>query len=228
MSCREIEEIEEDNNEIVLDNDTSTKESRDIYVAVGKNDANVVKWALDNAVSPGGRVFLVHVFPPVSYIPTPAGRLARSQLSQEHVQVYINEESNKRKNLLLEYTRLCHEAKVVVETMLLESKEAGKAILDLIPVVHISHLVMGTKRSPIQRLLGRRQSTGEYVQKNAPSYCNVAIVYEGKKLKGEYKRVIIDSQIKEATGSVTMAIEQNERPANSLFSECLCFSRKFL
>lgn len=43
----------------------------DVYVAVGKDDTDVLKWVLDNAVSPGSRVFLVHVFPPITHIPTP-------------------------------------------------------------------------------------------------------------------------------------------------------------
>lgn len=40
------------------------------------------------------------------------GRLARSQLSQEQLRVYINEENNRRRNLLQKYIRLCTDAKV--------------------------------------------------------------------------------------------------------------------
>lgn len=58
--------------EIVEDNKTSVSSVKDVYVAVGKDDMDVLKWALDHlAVSPGARVFLVHVFPPITYIPTP-------------------------------------------------------------------------------------------------------------------------------------------------------------
>jgi hypothetical protein len=52
----------------------------DVYVAVGKNDTDVLKWALDHAVSPGARVFLVHVFPPLTYIPTPGKPLYPTRL----------------------------------------------------------------------------------------------------------------------------------------------------
>lgn len=61
----EIVEIGEESKSIV-DGGAS-----DVYVAVGKHDLHVLKWALDHAVSPGTRVFLVHVFPPIAYIPTP-------------------------------------------------------------------------------------------------------------------------------------------------------------
>jgi K+-sensing histidine kinase KdpD len=79
------------------------------------------------------------------------GRLSMSQLSQEQVRVYINEEHNRRRNLLQKYIRLCNEAKVTVDTMLLESDATPKVILDLIPVLNITNLVMGTKRQPYSR-----------------------------------------------------------------------------
>lgn len=52
---------------------TSNKDRRvdDLYVAVGEDDLDVVKWALHHAVSPGARIFLVHVSPPITLIPTP-------------------------------------------------------------------------------------------------------------------------------------------------------------
>jgi hypothetical protein len=118
-----------------------------------------------------------------------------SQLSKEQVRVYINEEHNRRSNLLQKYIRLCNEAKVqycrstfmqpakceliksstnqringwwselfclilvfspiwqvTVDTMLLESDVTAKAILDLIPVLNITSLVIGTKRPPCSR-----------------------------------------------------------------------------
>ena len=63
----EIVEIVEDGKSI------SNKDRRvdDLYVAVGKDDLNVVKWALDHAVSPGSRIFLIHVSSPITLIPTP-------------------------------------------------------------------------------------------------------------------------------------------------------------
>lgn len=44
----------------------------DVYVAVGKDDTDVLNWTLDNAASPGStRVFLVHFYPAISHIPIP-------------------------------------------------------------------------------------------------------------------------------------------------------------
>ena len=43
----------------------------DVYIAVGRDDSDVVKWALQHVLSPGSLVYLVHVYPPITYIPTP-------------------------------------------------------------------------------------------------------------------------------------------------------------
>jgi hypothetical protein len=40
------------------------------------------------------------------------GKLLISQLSEDQVRVYIDEENNKRRNLLQKYVSLCNDAKV--------------------------------------------------------------------------------------------------------------------
>lgn len=67
----EIVEIGEESKSIISSRDGG---ANDVYVAVGKDDIDVLKWALDHAVSPGCCVFLVHVFPPLTYIPTPGNQ----------------------------------------------------------------------------------------------------------------------------------------------------------
>lgn len=68
----EIEEIGEDSkSEVIVSNNKDGGGINDVYVAVGKNDMHVLQWALNHAISPGIRVCLVHVFPPISYIPSP-------------------------------------------------------------------------------------------------------------------------------------------------------------
>ncbi|CAK9330246.1 unnamed protein product [Citrullus colocynthis] len=176
----EIIEIGDESKTVISSRDGG---ATDVYVAVGKDDIDVLKWALDHAVSPGCCVFLVHVFPPLTCITTPVGRLARSQLSQEQLRVYINEENNRRRNLLQKYIRLCTDSKVTVDTLLLESNTTAKAILQLIPVLNITNLVIGTKKPLSTKLLGKRIAKGEYVKKNAPKFCGVTIVYEGKKVE---------------------------------------------
>ncbi|KAL0341565.1 UNVERIFIED_CONTAM: hypothetical protein Scaly_1819100 [Sesamum calycinum] len=204
--------------EIVEESKSRDGGGSDVYVAVGKNDLHVLKWALDHAVSPGSRVFLVHVFPPVSYIPTPVGRLSRSQLSKDQLQVYIREESNKRKHLLEKYIRLCNESKVVVDTMLVESNASTKAILELIPVANITNLVMGTKQSSFSRLSRKGLGKGEYVKKYAPDYCEVTVVHNDRDRKTKDRQSQTSDQI---------VPSQEPRATERHFFECVCFSGKF-
>uniref|UniRef100_A0A2C9UKA6 UspA domain-containing protein n=1 Tax=Manihot esculenta TaxID=3983 RepID=A0A2C9UKA6_MANES len=219
----EIVEIGEDSRSGAFVNSIDAG-ANDVYVAVGKDDLDVLKWALDHVLSSGARVFLVHVFPPITYISTPVGKLSRSQLSQDQVRFYINEEHNRRKNILQKYIRLCNDAKVTVDTMLLESSETAKAILDLIPVLNITHLVMGTTRRPRTRLLKKKLAKAEFVKKNAPDYCEVTIVPDGKKA--------VDEQ--QATELVHPSLPSNPARSNisrsnseKKFLECVCFSGKF-
>ncbi|KAJ8563281.1 hypothetical protein K7X08_031733 [Anisodus acutangulus] len=144
----EIEEIGEDIKSTI----SSKAEINDVYVAVRKNELHALQWTLYHAISPGFRICLVHIFPPIKYIPTPVGNLSKSQLSKMQVQVYTNEESNKRKNLLEKYIRLCNDAKVPVDTVLVESNSPAKALLDLIPIVNITSLSLK---------LGHRVTQGE-------------------------------------------------------------------
>ncbi|KAL6997110.1 hypothetical protein U1Q18_007232, partial [Sarracenia purpurea var. burkii] len=68
----EIVEIGEESGGGDIDSGVNKQQQKDIYVAVGKDDLGAVKWALDHrAASPGARVFLVHIFPPITYISTP-------------------------------------------------------------------------------------------------------------------------------------------------------------
>uniref|UniRef100_A0A6M2FBD9 Uncharacterized protein n=1 Tax=Populus davidiana TaxID=266767 RepID=A0A6M2FBD9_9ROSI len=142
------------------------------------------------------------------------GRLSRSQLSQDQMRFYINEENNRRRNHLQKYISLCVDAKVTVDTMLLESNSTAKAVLELIPVLNIRHLVMGTKRLPRSRLLRKKLAKGEFVKKNAPDYCEVSIIHESKK--------IMDAQPVSSCPQGPDTIRNSEKK----FFELACFSGK--
>ncbi|XP_042497956.1 U-box domain-containing protein 52-like [Macadamia integrifolia] len=216
----EIVEIEDNSKSATSSRDGG--ETKDVYVAVGKEDLDVLKWALDHAVAPGKRVFLVHVFPPIHYITTPVGRLTTSQLSQEQLRPYIQEQNARRRNLLQKYISLCSQVEVVVDTILIESEFTTKAILELIPVLNITSLVMGTKRLPSSRRLRRGLGKGEIVLKNAPNFCDVVIVWEGKKVV-DRKQMIGLNPSSPASSSQRPETAKN---AERNFFECGCFSGK--
>ncbi|XP_043706524.1 U-box domain-containing protein 52-like isoform X2 [Telopea speciosissima] len=217
----EIVEIEDNSNSTTSSRDGG--ETKDIYVAVGKEDLEVLKWALDHSAGPGSRVFLVHVFPPIHYITTPVGRLSTSKLSREQLRPYIQEENARRRNFLQKYINLCSQVKVAVDTILIESDFAAKAILELIPVLNITSLVMGTKRPPSSRRLRRGLGKGEFVHKNAPNFCEVVIVWDGRKIVDRQQIIGVKPSSSPASSSRRPEIAKN---TERNFFECVCFSRK--
>ncbi|PON72271.1 Universal stress protein [Parasponia andersonii] len=196
----------------------------DVYVAVGKDDSDVVKWAIEHVVSPGAKVYLVHIYPPVTYIPTPVGKLSRSQLTQDQVRFYLDEEENRRRNLLQKYITLCNDAKVKVDTVLVEHNATTKAIVDLITFHNITNLVMGIKKPPNLRILKKRLAKGEHVKKSAPEFCEVSIVYEGKKVVDGEKVNGFALHTSHAS-SPRRSSQINRHPQRNMFL-CGCFSGK--
>ncbi|PHT25627.1 hypothetical protein CQW23_34752 [Capsicum baccatum] len=95
--------------------------------------------------------------------------------------------------------------------MLVESNSPAKALLDLIPVVKITSLVIGTRLSRSTRRVRKGQYKGEYVQENSPEFCEVKVVGKVQQPKESFSR------------------RQPEIPRHSdrNFLECICFSRKF-
>ncbi|RVW33657.1 hypothetical protein CK203_092969 [Vitis vinifera] len=72
------------------------------------------------------------------------------------------------------------------DTMLIESDMVGKAILDLIPVLNVRKLVVGAAKSSLRKLRTRRGSgIADQLVQNAPEYCDVKIICEGKEVSIE-------------------------------------------
>ncbi|CAN0900389.1 U-box domain-containing protein 33 [Linum grandiflorum] len=218
----EIVDLEDNNN-----NNNSSGSRRivnDVYVCVGRDDMDALEWAVDHISSPtSSRLFLVHVFPPLRYISTPVGRLAKNQLSKEQLRFYSNEENNRRRNLLQKYIRFCDDAKVAVDTMLLESTETGKAIVDLIPVLNITNLVLGAKLPRSRYHLMKKVGIAEFVKKNAPDYCQVTVVHQGKAVSDD---ALLQEQRKQPSRVHRMASSISYHPQRKLFSCVACFSGK--
>ena len=112
------------------------------------------------------------------------GKIPKNQVSQEQVQSFMDQERNKRRELLQKFLNACSSSKVhkppmyhfkgtclcfwvnlfnlnnnkkklmikqvKVDTILIESEMVSKAILDLIPIVNIRKLVLGTTKSSLR------------------------------------------------------------------------------
>ncbi|XVE56337.1 hypothetical protein DITRI_Ditri04bG0001200 [Diplodiscus trichospermus] len=219
MMSPEIVEIGEESKSFAGSKDASVI-GGDVYVAVGKDDLSVVKWALDHVVSPGARLFLLHVFAPITFVRTPVGKLSKSQLNEQQLRVYVNEENNRRRNLLQKYIRLCIDSKVTVDTVLIESNSMAKAILQLIPVLNITSLVIGTKHPPSSRQRRWKQGIGESIKKHAPDYCEVTIVHDGEKIQDcQQESKLVDPSQESSPRRKGLNSERN-------FFQCVCFTGK--
>ncbi|KAM1245982.1 hypothetical protein ACFX2I_037076 [Malus domestica] len=165
-----------------IDDHSSHDES--VYVGVGKGESSMdaLTWSLKHAVDPSSSttVYLIHVFPEVTYIPSPLGKLPKNQVTSQQVETYMAEERGKRRVLLHKFIDKCSAAKVKVDTILIESDMIGRAILDLIPILNITKLVIGTNRSNLRKVMSKKGSgIGAQILQSAPEGCEVNIICQG-------------------------------------------------
>lgn len=188
-STWEIEEVEPDQPagppppSVGVPQQGAPSDADDVYVAVGKGGSSMaaLSWALGRLTKPRSFVYLVHVFPVVTSIPTPLGMMPKSQASPKQVETYMNQERMKRREMLKKFLDQCRHFQVNVDVYLIESDQIADAIIELIPVLTIKQLVLGVSKSNVRKL--KRESTiAGQIQKNAPLYCEVKIVCDGKEV----------------------------------------------
>ncbi|XP_039688857.1 uncharacterized protein [Medicago truncatula] len=161
-----------------------------VYVAVGTNinggssSMEALSWTLKHAVTPETTtVYLLHVFPQVKLIPTPLGKIPRSHVNVEHVNIHLTQVKSKRKLLLQKFMKLCIESEVKVEMMLIEGDNVGEAIVDLVGNLNIRKLVIGTTQSNLSKKgPGKQNSIADMVLKTVQESCDVKIICEGKEV----------------------------------------------
>ncbi|OMO76985.1 Rossmann-like alpha/beta/alpha sandwich [Corchorus capsularis] len=198
-----------------------------VYVAVGKSDSSMdaLCWTLShffNNNNTSSILYLIHVFPHIRYIPSPLGMLPKSQVSPIQLETYMSQERDKRRQLLQKFIDICSASKVKVETMLIESDMVAKAVLDLIPILNITKLVVGTTNpNPIPRKVKSRKCSGiaDEIFQNAPITCEVKVVRGGKELT-------IGSPSPSPSPSPSLRPNLQHNFKDNSFS-CMCFRPKF-
>ncbi|KAG6641952.1 hypothetical protein I3843_09G107300 [Carya illinoinensis] len=198
-----------------------------VYVAVGKSESSMeaLTWTLKHAVNPSTVVYLIHVFPEVQYIPSPLGKLPKNQVSAEQVESYMAQERGKRRELLQKYLDACSTFGVKFDTILIESDMVAKAILELIPVLNIRKLVVGTTKSSLRKLRSRRGSgIADQMLQNARVSCEVKIICEGKGVIEQMTETPSPRDNIDDNTPKQPPQEQDQR--NDSFS-CMCFKPMF-
>lgn len=221
-----LESIKEDIEGSLFSFDVYGEHQKDcVYVGVGKSESSIdaLSWTLKNAIIDSNTmVFLVHIFPEIHFIPSPLGRLPKSQVSAQQVENYMAQERDKRRELLQKLINMCSASKVKVDTILVESDTVGKAMMDLITVVNMRKLILGTSKSNLRKLRSKRgNGIADQVIQNAPEFCDVKIICDGKE-------VVIDQMVgspitlpdNPSEKSFTLQDESNTN--NDSFA-CMCF-----
>lgn len=85
----------------------------------------------------------------------------------------------------------------------------------------------------LSRMMKKSVGKAQQVQKSAPEYCEVTIVYDGKKVvEGDSKKVVNGKQ-QQSNENVSSIVESNRGKLKSAqqpprtFLDCICFSGKF-
>lgn len=175
METFEIEEVDE--------RVTAMTPPMVIAVAVkkGNNSTYAVKWALDQLMSAGQTLILLHVRPRLLTIPTPMGnRVPISQVQEDAVAAYMHEVDTQTNAMFLPYRRLCNAKQVETVLAVAEEDDVAVAIIQQISSYGIRKLVIGSSsRNAITRRFKGLDVPGT-VGKNAPDFCTVYGISKGK------------------------------------------------
>ncbi|CAK8564496.1 unnamed protein product [Lathyrus sativus] len=210
--------------------DHEIEEQDSIYVAVGKSDTSMeaLSWTLNNLATHSTMLYLIHVFPEIKHIPHPlgVGMIARNQVSAEQVEIYMEQERNKRRQLLHKFIQSCSLSKVKVDTILIESDFVAKAILDLIPILHISNLVIGANKSHMRKSRSKKgNGVADQVVQNTPESCKVRIISEGKEVNDEQRMMMMMTPSPKKIATTNSENSDNTKENDSVL--CVCFKPKF-
>ncbi|KAI6704723.1 hypothetical protein NL676_007685 [Syzygium grande] len=207
-----------------------------VYVAVGakgETSMDALTWTLKNAVADrsNATIFLVHVFPETRFIPSPLGNLPISGVSEQQAETFKAQERGKRSQLLQKYLNTCISSKeklmkqVKVDTMLIESDMVAKAILELIPVLNITKLVVGTGKSNLRRLKSKKgNGIADQILQKAPETCEVKIICEGKEVILE--QMATESPLTPSQGNTDEPNPMQEENQCADYFSCMCFKPK--
>ncbi|VFQ82378.1 unnamed protein product [Cuscuta campestris] len=209
-----------------------------VYVAVGsgsKIDAeasmDALMWALGNAAEPVRRlssssssssmvVILVHVFPKIKFVPSPLGMIPISKVNQEQKDNHKTHERNQRMQFLQKFLDVCSASKVKADTILIESDTEANAILDLIHICNIRKLVLGTPKANLRKMKWKKgKSTAKEIVKNAPEFCDIKIICDGKEVAMEEQMTTESSSSERATLGINhLRLRRHHLPINLLQS----------
>ncbi|CAK7339801.1 unnamed protein product [Dovyalis caffra] len=144
-----------------------------VAVAIDKDKGsqNALKWAVENLLSKGQTVVLIHVFNKPSLV-TGHGAAGDNHPGKQQIEKMV-------KDLFLTFRCYCTRKDVHCLDVVLESTDIAKAITEYVSHAAIEILVLGTpSRSGFMRKF--KADVPTTVSRGAPDFCTVYVVSKGK------------------------------------------------
>ncbi|KAM0923201.1 hypothetical protein ACQ4PT_005748 [Festuca glaucescens] len=141
----------------------------------GRASRRAARWAAANFATVPGRVALVHVIPPVYFVPSPTGeRVPVERMEAEVVEMYAQDRRARAQDVFLPFRRLC--GRRSVETVVLEGDSVAEALARYAAESGVRNLVLGSASLTWFRRILRLQDVPTIVLKAMPCSCNVFLV----------------------------------------------------
>ncbi|KAG8094573.1 hypothetical protein GUJ93_ZPchr0012g19607 [Zizania palustris] len=139
----------------------------------GRASRRAVRWAAANLAPGAGRVALVHVIPPVTFVPTPSGeRVPVERMEAGAVEMYAQDRrAQTQEEVFLPLRRLC--GRINVSTVVLEGESVAAALMRYTTESSVRNLVLGS--TSFNWIIGLRD-VPYTVLKTMPCLCNVIVV----------------------------------------------------
>ncbi|KAF0901888.1 hypothetical protein E2562_006499 [Oryza meyeriana var. granulata] len=142
----------------------------------GRASRRAARWAAGNLAPGAGRVALVHVIPPVSFVPSPSGeRVPVEKMDAETVEMYAQDRrARAQEEVFLPLRRLF--GRTSVETVVLEAEGVAAALVRYAAESGVRNLVAGSTSLNWFRRILRLRDVPSTVLKAMPCSCNVFVV----------------------------------------------------
>ncbi|OAY66750.1 U-box domain-containing protein 52 [Ananas comosus] len=134
-----------------------------VAVAIDKDKGsqNALKWALDNIISRGQTITLIHVN---------TGKTPSSGLQEDS--------ANGARDIFIPFRIFCKRKDVHCKDIILDETDVAKAVIEFISHAAIEKLAVGAPSRGFVRFKGTDVSTS--ISRNAPDFCTVYVISKGK------------------------------------------------
>lgn len=170
MESFEMEEVAHENETV------ATPRVIAVAVKLGGNSTFAVEWALENLMSEGETLILLHVKQrPLTILTATGIRVPILLVPEDLVVSYMQEMALQRNEMFSTYERLCNARKVKSKLAIVKSDDVASAIIEQILSYGISKLVIGSSSSSATKRTFKPHDVPAFVKKNAPNFCTVHI-----------------------------------------------------